>query len=106
MPGDDFEVHLLARRADQDRRMRLSNRLRLAPCFFDRVVLAVDGRLLLGPETLDDLQCLIESANAFCCGVKRDAIGRMLLLEPARADSQNEPASGCMIQRYSHFGEQ
>src|SRR5712691_9021201 len=103
--GDHFQVHLLARRADQDGRIWLSNGFGFAPRILNGVVLPADARLLLCPEAFDDLQGLVEPANAFGGGIKRDPIGRVFLLEPAGADSEDEPASGSVIQSHSHFGE-
>src|SRR5215212_10200850 len=61
--GYQPERHSLAAATDPERRMRLLDTFRLVDWPVDRVVLALETRVVLGPHAVDDLAGLAEHAH-------------------------------------------
>src|SRR6266545_6086157 len=89
---DELERDLLPRSADPDRRMRLLYGLGLVDCPADLVVAALERRLVLRPHRFDDLQRLAQHAQPFRRVGILVAVGTVLVVVPARADAEDEPA--------------
>ena len=96
---------LLAAAADADRRVRLLRALRLVAGVLELVVLAVEGRGLLGEQAGQHLAGLLEAVEALLDAAELDAVGAGLLLVPAGADAELEPAVGDDVERRGHVGQ-
>ena len=97
VPGDDPQHQLFARSADHQRRARLLQRLRLAVGFDQLIILSGKRRLPFGPQSLDDFAGFVNAANALGSRIERDAVSRMLHLEPAGADAHNQSPAARVI---------
>jgi hypothetical protein len=98
---DDLRPHA----ADQDRRMGLLQRLRLAGGVLQRVVLAAEAGALLGEQPLDHLDGFAEPPRATAGRVERDAVGAMLALHPAGAEPEDQATSAHVVDRRRHLRE-
>ena len=104
--GDQLEGDLLPRTPDPDRRMRLLHGLRFVDCAAHLVVLTFKRRLVLGPHRLDHLQGFAQHAKALRSVGVLIAIGVVLVVVPARADAQNQPAMTHHVDSARHLGQQ
>ena len=91
----------LALAADEDRRPRPLHRLRLERDGVEREELAVVLDLGLGPESLADRERLVDAAAA---GGEVEPGRDPLLLEPARADAELDPAAAHDVERLHGAG--
>ena len=98
----DRSVRSLAGPADADRRVRLLDRLRLAAGVVQLVVLPVEGRRSLVSRPDDDLERLVEAVEPLLQRGQVDAVGVALLLVPAGADPELEPAVRDDVERGGH----
>src|SRR5204863_3665466 len=99
--GDDTLQDALAIAADDDRRVRALRRLRPRPDAVEVDVAAVVGGLVLRPDRLHRLDPLAHHAEAPAW------IGPVvlhLLTVPARADAEQEPSAGSLVERRHLLG--
>src|SRR6266436_4788483 len=90
---DDLERDLLTAAADHQLGARLLHRLGHERRVVELVVLALEGRAVLGPEHVQHLAGLVEALEPLAHRVERDAVGRVLVFLPAGADAADEPAA-------------
>ena len=83
MPRDYLEEHLFALAANQDRRIRLLERLRIAYRIRHFVVPAVERGFLLREHPLDNPAGLIEGLQALWDRLELESEALMLELEPS-----------------------
>ena len=100
----DAQGELLAAAADDEGRIRLLDRLRLAAGLLELVVAPVEVGELLGPEPPGDLAGLAEAPDALAGRVERDAHALVLVLVPAGADAEIEATVGDHVHRGRHVG--
>src|ERR1700730_13761516 len=93
--GEYAVDHALAVAADEDRRMRLLDRLRPGPDSVEVNVAAVVGRLLLCPDRLHRLHALSQQAES---RRRIRAVVAHLLDVPASADAEQEAPAGEEVQ--------
>src|SRR5579872_4520258 len=91
--GHQPEGLLLARAADQDRRVRAAERLRRVQRAGQVVVLAVERRLGARPHLLADEDGLFEPLETLGGGREEQAEAAGLVLVPRRADAEDRPAA-------------
>jgi hypothetical protein len=94
MARDDAQRNLFAARADEYRRMRLLQRFGIEARILQFKILAVEIRPLLRPQQLDQLERLVEPAQALANGVERNAV---FLMFQARTSPRptSESAARC-----------
>jgi len=86
-------------------RVRLLRALRVVARILELVVLPVERGGLLRQQANQHFAVFFESVTALSRGAEFDAVGTGLLLVPARADAQFEPAVGDDVQGRGHVGE-
>ena len=74
-----------------------------APVRVDVAAVVVEGRL--GQQADDRLDAFAEAVEAFTQGRQVDAVGAALLLVPAGADAELEPAVGDHVDAGRHVGQ-
>jgi hypothetical protein len=89
-PGDRQDSSTAA--ADEERRMRALDRLRLAVHLGDRVVLAVERKDAIAQEALDNGDRLLHPRDADSDRIERQPDRLVLRLVPARTEADIEPA--------------
>src|SRR5713101_8587689 len=82
---DDLERDLFAAAADHQLGARLLYGLGHERRVVELVVLALEGRAILGPEHAQHLAGLVEALESLAHRVERDAVGRVLVFLPAGA---------------------
>jgi hypothetical protein len=92
--------------ADEQRRPRLLQRLRLGRRVLERVVRSAEVDVLLGPEPVHDLELFGEHLQADGRLRKWEAVGTVLALHPAGADAELDPAARDVVDRRSSVCEQ
>ena len=85
--------------ADEDRRVRLLDRLRGAIESGDRVMGSLKGERLVAPEPLEDRQGLVHAIDAPSWWIEGDTRPLVFLLEPASPETELEPAVAEQIER-------
>jgi hypothetical protein len=95
--------HLRAHAADQDRRMRTLHRLRHEWRVLRLVVLAVERGRVLGEELRHHLDGLDEAVRAAAGRVEGDAVGLVLLLEPAGAHAEDHAPAAHVVDGRGHL---
>ena len=90
--------------ADPDRRVRLLHRLGLEQHIGEFDVFAVEARIVLGPQLAAGHQILVGDRTAL--GEGRHAQRLELLLHPAGADAEGQPAVRQHVDRRQHLGQQ
>src|SRR5690606_16690518 len=85
--GDQLERDPLAAATDPERWVRLAHTLRLVDGLVDRVVLAPEDHIILGPHAMDDLDSLAEAPHPIPQLRPLIAVGAPLVLIPAGADA-------------------
>jgi hypothetical protein len=80
-------------------------RLRFGHGVDDLVVLAGEGGAWLGPERADDREGFLEAVGAVAGGAEGEAEHGVLVLGPARADAELDPATGEVVDRHGRLGE-
>src|SRR6266851_7565998 len=91
--------HATTPTANEDRWMRLLNRQRRALELRDPVVLAGEREAAAGEKTLDDLQSFFHSFDAYTRAVVRHARLLVVLGQPARPQTEIEPAVRQKVHR-------
>ena len=91
--------------ADRDRRMGPLHRLGLATGVGQVQVLAVERGRGVAEQPDDDLDALVEAVHALLQRRQRDAVRVALLLVPARAEPDLEPALGDDVDGRGHVGQ-
>src|SRR6266545_3736651 len=102
---DDLERHLFAAAADHELGARLLDRLRHERRVVELVVLALEGRALLGPEHVQDLAGFIQTLEPLAHRIERQAVGLVLVLLPAGANAADEPATRDDVYVGRHLGQ-
>src|SRR5262249_43945825 len=92
--------------ADEQRRPRLLNRLRLRGRVLERVVPAAEVDPLLGPEPVHDLDLLGAHLDAYPRLGEREAVRAVLALVPAGAHPELDPATRYVVGGRRGVGEQ
>ena len=88
----------LARLAAGDER-HAAQRLRLRVGIHERVVAAREAERLRVERAADDLELLGVAVEAVARGLEREAVARVLVLVPARAEPELDPAAGDVVGR-------
>ncbi len=77
--------------------MRLLYRFRFGDRLGELVVLGVEAGPLLGPQRPDELAGFLQPVGPVPFGAERQPEHRVLVLRPARAEAELQPASGQVI---------
>ena len=88
---------------DPDGRTRPLGRLGRADRVVDAVVLAVEGRAIVLPEALRDLDALAELIHAIAGRREVVPVGSVLIFLPPGADPEFEPAAGDVVDARRHL---
>jgi hypothetical protein len=91
--------------ADPDGRVRPLERRRVADGAVDGIVPALEARARLRPHPPDDLDPFRELVDPLPDARERDAVGAVLVLEPARPQTEIEPAAADDVQGGRHLGQ-
>ena len=100
----DAQGHLLAAAADQQRQ-RLLYGFGLEHRGVERVVLALERGRLVREQGLDQLGGLGQPLEPFLHGVERDPVLAVLVLLPAGAEPEHEPAAAQVVDGRRHLRE-
>src|SRR5918997_1531154 len=104
--GDEPQGDLLAAAPDPERRVRRLHALGLVYGPVYLVELAVEDYAVLGPHAVDDLAGLLEGAHPYRDLGEAVAVGAPLVLVPAGAEAEEEPAVAHHVDRRGDLGEE
>src|SRR5206468_2735347 len=97
--GDQPQRLVLTTAANQDRRVRLLDRRRVAHGMGELVMLASVGARVAGPHAVGDLEELLQALEALLDRGKPHAQADVLLLEPGSADAKEGPTARQNVER-------